>query len=189
MAPAYLSVALSLLAVLPSITAHDHAAPVPNGIIGFGISLYQDNCCQSCKDSLKQLYLNCTTFPDGFDPSAEMSMEMMGGDMSMMPETSDECYASNTPWLQTMAYCIQDRCNADAFPADKQAECFSTYAVGGAEEPTMEASLPPSPPTEEVAADAKWLNTTSLVNQDLYYSTHGTYFEFARSEYFHTRYG
>lgn len=158
-----------------------------NGIIGFGISLYQDLCCQACHDSLSFLYLNCTTFSDGEDSS---DMDMSGMDMSDMPmgTTSDECYASNQPWLQTMAYCIQQNCNADGYPADQQAQCFSTYAVGGASQPAFQESLPTTAPTEELAEDAMWLNDTSLVNQDLYSSTHGTYGEFARAEYYHSRY-
>ncbi|KAI1848734.1 hypothetical protein JX265_005640 [Neoarthrinium moseri] len=106
----------------------------------------------------------------------------------MMGMTSDECYASNTPWLQTMAYCIQQNCNADGYPAEKQAECFSKQAVAGASTPTFEQSLPATPPTIELAEDAMWLNETSLVNSNVYYSTHGTYGEFARQEYLHTRY-
>src|SRR5690349_11769006 len=89
-----------------------HVNATTNGIVGFGISLYQDLCCQACHDSLSTLYLNCTTFDD-------MSMSMdMSTDMSMMGTTSEECYASNIPWLQTMAYCIQQNCNADGYPAE-----------------------------------------------------------------------
>ncbi|KAF2759742.1 hypothetical protein EJ05DRAFT_498945 [Pseudovirgaria hyperparasitica] len=177
---------VSALHVLALITVPTASA---SGIIGFGISLYQDLCCQSCHDSLSKLYLNCTTFPEGMDAESASSMSMdMGMDMSMMPETSEECYASNTPWLQTMAYCIQKNCNADGYPTSKQAECFSKQALGGATEPTFQDSLPSSAPTEELAADALWLNSTSLVNGDTYYSTHGTLGEFARSEYIHTRY-
>ncbi|KAH8897285.1 hypothetical protein GQ53DRAFT_837943 [Thozetella sp. PMI_491] len=160
-----------------------------DGIVGFGISLYPDLCCQACHDSLSALYLSCTTFSDGSDGGSMAGMD--GGDMSgmdMMGMTSDECYATNTPWLQTMAYCIQQNCNADGYPADKQAECFSNQAVGGASSPTLQESLPSTPPTEVLAADATWLNETSLVNPDVYFSTHGTEGEFARSEYAHTKY-
>ena len=153
-----------------------------NGIVGFGISLYQDLCCQACYDSLSALFLTCTTFPD--DMSTDMDMDAM----SMMGTTSAECYATNTPWLQTMAYCIQSNCNAHGYPADKQAICFSNQAVAGASTPTFQDSLPSMAPTVELAANATWLNVTSLVNSDTYYATYGTEGEFARSEYIHTRY-
>ncbi|GKT40313.1 ferric/cupric reductase transmembrane component B [Colletotrichum spaethianum] len=112
---------------------------------------------------------------------------MSGMDMQM-GTTSADCYASNTPWLQTMAYCIQQNCNAHGYSADKQAKCFSTQAVAGASSPTFQESLPSVAPTVELASDAMWLNETSLVNQSLYDSTYGSEGEFARSEYLHTRY-
>ncbi|KAK1991697.1 ferric reductase like transmembrane component [Colletotrichum falcatum] len=160
-------------------------AQTGSGIIGFGISLYPDLCCQACHDSLSALYLNCTTFSSSMDMGG---MSMSGMDMQMMGTTSPDCYASNKPWLQTMAYCIQKNCNAHGYPADKQAQCFSNQAVAGAPSPTFEESLPSVAPTTELASDAMWLNETSLVNQALYDSTYGTEGEFARSEYFHTRY-
>ncbi|PQE27606.1 ferric reductase like transmembrane component protein [Rutstroemia sp. NJR-2017a BBW] len=117
-----------------------------------------------------------------------MSTDMDMSGMVMMGTTSAECYATNSPWLQTMAYCIQSNCDAHGYPADKQATCFSTHAVAGASTPTFQESLPSAAPTVEVEADAVWLNVTSLVNSDTYYSTYGTEAEFARSEYIHTRY-
>lgn len=157
-----------------------------NGVVGFGISLYQDLCCQSCHDSLSSLYLSCTTFDDmSMDMSIDMDMDM---DMSMMGTTSDECYTTNIPWLQTMAYCIQQNCNADGYDASKQAKCFSVQAVAGAAEPTFQESLPAIAPTVELSEDDMWINVTSLVNSNVYSSIHGTLKEFARSEYIHTRY-
>lgn len=156
-----------------------------NGIIGFGISLYQDLCCEACHDSLSTLYLSCTTFSDDMSMDMNTDMDMS---MAMMGTTSDDCYASNIPWLQTMAYCIQQNCNADGYSVDKQAKCFSALAVAGAPKPTFYDSLPATAPKIELSKDAKWLNVTSLVNNDTYYATHGTYGEFARSEYIHTRY-
>lgn len=41
-----------------------HVSAVKNGIVGFGISLSQDLCCQSCHDSISSLYLSCTTFQE-----------------------------------------------------------------------------------------------------------------------------
>lgn len=160
-----------------------HVSAIENGIVGFGISLYQDLCGQSCHDSLSSLYLNCTTFPEGDDMSMDMDMGMGGAGT-----TSDECYTTNMPWLQTMAYCIQQNCNADGYSAEKQAKSFRTQAVAGASEPTFQDSLPATAPTAELSEDEIWLNVTSLVNRDTYYNTYGTLKEFARSEYIHTRY-
>jgi hypothetical protein len=168
--------------ILPLFCLIYNAAGSKDGIIGFGISLYPDLCCQACHDSLSSLYLTCTAFDHG-----EMSDDGMG-DMGMTGMTSDDCYATNTAWLQTMAYCVQQNCNADGYPIEKQAKCFSAQTVGGASTPNFQDSLPATPPTVELADNATWLNMTSLVNSDIYYATHGTLGEFARSEYFHTKY-
>ena len=160
-----------------------NASAKEHGIVGFGISFYQELCCQACHDSLSSLYLNCTTFTESGDTSMEMNT-----DMKIMGTTSDECYASNVPWLQTMAYCIQQRCDAEGYGAKKQAKCFSKLAVAGALEPTLQNSLPTAAPTAELLEDAMWLNVTSLVNSNVYYNTRGSLKEFARSEYIHTRY-
>ncbi|KAI1352080.1 ferric reductase like transmembrane component-domain-containing protein [Xylaria sp. FL0043] len=163
-----------------------------SGIIGFGLSIYQDPCCLACHDSLSSLYLGCTTFPkphnmSGMNMGMKMDMDM-DMDMMMMGTTSDECRSSNLPWLQTMAYCIQQGCSAHGYTAEKQAKCFSTHAVAGASKPTFDDSLPSTAPVAELPQNATWLNVTSLVNHDLYDATYGTLAEFARSEYMHTRY-
>ncbi|KAK5630936.1 hypothetical protein RRF57_006651 [Xylaria bambusicola] len=157
-----------------------------NGIIGFGRSLYEDSCCLACHDALSSLYLGCTTFPNHYSmPGMDTGMKM---EMDMMGTTSEDCRASNTPWLHTMAYCIQKNCGIHGYTVEQQAKCFSIHAVAGASKPTFQDCLPSTTPTVELPHDATWLNDTSLVNHDLYYATHGTLEEFARSEYIHTRY-
>ncbi|KAI1176239.1 ferric reductase like transmembrane component [Nemania sp. FL0916] len=169
-----------------------HVGATANGIVGFGIELYTDICCQSCRDSLSALYLSCTTFPNSTDTSdmggSSMKKRHDEGPMEGMPMTSDACRASSQPWLQTMAYCIQQNCDAIGYGTEKQTKCFSFEALAGASKPTLQESMPSTPPTVELARDATWLNETSLVNGELYYSTFGTYKEFGRSEYLHTKY-
>jgi hypothetical protein len=155
-----------------------------NGIIGFGRSMYEDLCCLSCHESLFPLYLSCTTFMEHDDmPGMDMDMDTMG-----MGATSEECRTSNLPWLQSMAYCIQQSCTADGYSVEKQAKCFRTHVVAGASEPSFYDSLPDSAPTVELPGDAMWLNETRLVNHHIYHETYGTLGEFARSEYIHSRY-
>lgn len=147
-----------------------------SGIIGYGLSMYEDLCCLSCHDSLSSLYLDCTTFTD-----------MPGMDMAM-GKTSAECRTSNKPWLESMAYCIQQACSADGYSVEEQARCFNVHAVDGALGHSFHHSLPHMAPTVELPHHAMWLNATSLVNHDLYHSAHGTMGEFARSEYIHSKY-
>ena len=187
-AAALLPLFTALLISAPSV-----AAQSGSGIIGFGISYLQDLCCQACYDSLSALYLECTTFAadDGGSSDMDMGMDMDMGDM-IMGTTSDDCRSSNRPWLQTMAYCIQANCDAHGYTSiSKQEKCFVTHALAGNSAsglPSYADSLPATAPTVEVAADAMWLNETSLVNADLYYSTYGTEGNFADSEYYHTKY-
>ncbi|KAF9877127.1 ferric-chelate reductase [Colletotrichum karsti] len=169
----------SLLVILIAFLVRDTHGQSGNGIIGFGITLYEDLCCQACHDSLSTLFLSCTTFGNMSSMSGMPEMSMPMGMMSM-GMTSPECYASNTPWLQTMAYCIQQNCDFDGYPTNKQAECFRNQAVNGAPTPTFQQSLPAMAPTVELTANATWLNETSLVNRDVYYATHGSEGEFAR---------
>ncbi|KAI3336048.1 ferric reductase like transmembrane component-domain-containing protein [Ustulina deusta] len=180
------------LLLLSLLTSTRYASAANNGIVGFGIDLYPDLCCQSCRDSLSTLYLSCTVFPDsnGTSSMGTSSMKKRHGEETMegMPTTSDDCRASNLPWLQTMAYCIQQNCDAVGFGTTKQATCFGNQALSGAVKPTFQESLPLVAPTAELARDAVWLNSTSLVNSELYYETYGTYAEFGRSEYLHTKY-
>lgn len=165
------------------------SALASSGIVGYGIRLFPDLCCQACYDSLSSLHLSCTDFAGSSSMSPADMMGMAMGTMDIpMATTSDGCYASNAPWLQTMAYCIQRNCDAAGYSADKQAECFSQRAVAGASQPAFDASLPPTPPTVELAGDATWLNSTSLVNAALYRSIYGTYQEFERQERLHSTY-
>ncbi|KAM7198496.1 Ferric reductase like transmembrane component domain containing protein [Rhypophila sp. PSN 637] len=164
-------------------------ASAQNGIIGFGISMYPDLCCQACHDSLASLYLSCTSFEGHMDHDEMGGMTKRDeGEMTMTGMTSDECRASNKAWLETMAYCIQTNCNADGYPDDKQAQCFASQALGGVSKPTFQQSLPAERPTQELAFDAVWLNETSLVNAKMYFVNHGTLGEFVRSEEYHTKY-
>lgn len=184
------SAALLLLSIL---IPTQYANAANNGIVGFGVDLYPDLCCQSCRDSLSTLYLSCTNFPDNSNVSSTYTSGMKkrhdeGGMEEGIPTTSEDCRASNLPWLQTMAYCIKQNCNANGFEHTKQIKCFSNQALAGSAEPTFQESLPVTAPTVELASDAVWLNSTSLVNSELYYETYGTYAEFGRSEYLHTKY-
>ncbi|KAI1118401.1 ferric reductase like transmembrane component [Nemania sp. NC0429] len=180
--------------LLLSLLIHTQYVNAANdGIVGFGIDLYPDLCCQSCRDSLSALYLSCTTFPSssnasGMDSGMGMKKRHDEGSMEGVPITSDDCRANDLPWLQTMAYCIQQNCNAVGFGAEEQVKCFSKQALSGAIKPTLRESLPVTAPTIELASDAVWLNSTSLVNSELYYDTYGTYAEFGRSENLHSQY-
>jgi len=165
-------------------------AVTKHGTIGYGINMYHPWCCYACLDSLATVYINCTTFskPSGDDGMSMKLRKRMDMDMEMTGTTSDECYASNKPYLQSMAYCIQSHCDAEGLSYEKQNSCFQGIAAGGVTVPTLHDALPGTPPTEELAADAMWLNKTMLVNEDYWKADRGTIEEFEISEEDHVKF-
>ena len=89
-------------------------------------------------------------------------------DMTMGSETSDECYAHDVAYLQTLAYCIKTHCDASGLPYNEQNKCFQSKSYAGSLGPSLEQSLPAQAPNDQLAADATWLNNTSLVNEAMY---------------------
>lgn len=180
----------SLVLGLLSIFLHTAMAITPQGTIGLGIEMYKPLCCYACHDSLSSLYLNCTSFSEKMDHSG-MDMKLlkrmdMGGES--MATTSDACYASDEIWLQTLAYCIEDKCSKDGVSENKQSQCFAKVAANGEPVPDMQALLPPQPPVLALGEEEIWLNVTRLVNEDTYLTNRRTLSEFSSSEERHTRY-
>lgn len=163
-------------------------AAAKHGTIGYGINMYNPMCCYACHDALAMVYLNCTTFSESTGDDG-MSMKLVKRmDMGMSGSTSDECYASNRPFLESFAYCVQSHCDAEALSARNQDSCFQSMAAGGAAVPSLQDSLPRTAPTEELASDAVWLNKTMLVNEAYWSSDRGTISAFQDSEYWHVRF-
>ena len=155
-------------------------ATAKHGTIGMGITMYKPVCGYACHDSLSTLYLNCTTFDD--------SSDMSGMDMDMpMGTTSDECYQTNEPWLQTLAYCMKERCAADGVGEAAIEKLWGTLAANGLMTAPYSSMIPAEMPKVELEEDAEWLNETSLVNGDLYFATHQTLNEFEYQEDTHVR--
>lgn len=207
---------LGILSLVTCFLCHPILAAntLKHGVVGYGISMYKPVCCYACHDSLSSLYLNCTTFMAmdeqdshgmGMDMKLKnklrkrvnMDMELnhnlhkrmdMGSGGSEMAMTSDACRASDRAWLQTLAYCVHDRCTHEGVSAGLQNQCFKSQAAGGLAVPNLRDALPQQAPGIELANDATWLNTTSLVNNDLWTRNYGTLSKFEYSEDMHTRY-
>ncbi|KAI4747630.1 hypothetical protein E4T50_02026 [Aureobasidium sp. EXF-12298] len=168
------------------------AAEKHYGVLGFGIPMYTPLCCYSCHDALSALYLSCTTFSEDMDMGhSGMDMKLlkrmdMGGESTAT--TSDACYASDRTWLETFAYCVHDKCSKDGVDEGKQGQCFSKLAANGLPVSSLQASLPLVAPIVELEAEATWLNSTSLVNENAFLANYVTMKEFVSSEHRHTRY-
>lgn len=120
----------------------------------------------------------------GMDMKLKKRMDM--GE-EVMGTTSDDCYASDTTWLQTLAYCFQQHCNADGASEADVENAWGLLAANGVDVPSYQSSIPATIPTEELASDAVWLNSTSLVNGETYFSYHQTLAEFEFQEDMHVR--
>lgn len=104
-----------------------------------------------------------------------------------MGMTSDSCYAADRAWLQTLAYCFKERCAADGVKESEYESRWVVLAANGMEVPSFKSMVPAVAPTVEVDADALWLNSTSLVNGDAYFTNHQTMSEFEFQEDMHVR--
>ncbi|OCT54426.1 ferric-chelate reductase [Cladophialophora carrionii] len=159
------------------------------GTIGYGINMFHPFCCYACHDSLAMVYLNCTTFSESSGAHDGMSMKLLKRmDMDMAGSTSDDCYATDEPYLQSFAYCIQSHCDIEGLSYEKQNACFREMAANGLPVPSLEDSLPTVPPTEELAEHAMWLNKTMQVNEAYWKADRGTIDEFEHSEVYHVRF-
>jgi hypothetical protein len=87
--------------------------------------------------------------------------------------------------LQTLAYCLKDRCAIDGVGEKKVAQAYTTLSMSNTA--VYSEMLPAEAPTTELEADAKWLNETSLVNYEIYFSNRQTLQEFEYQEDTHVR--
>ncbi|KAL1894907.1 hypothetical protein Sste5346_005594 [Sporothrix stenoceras] len=150
-------------------------------LTGFPVNNYDPYCAMACVRSLNGLMLSCS------------STIGSGGMVGMMDfATSSACWASNTPFLTSLAYCMIVQCAIDEFslgediPASKfewfwETEATGQISVGAvmvtpkwtyaqalveAQAIVSNSSTSGGLPTLE--ADAMWLNTTSLVSPATY---------------------
>lgn len=134
-------------------------------LTGFPANPYDPYCAMACLRSLSSLTLDCS--------SSE-------GDMLGMVQmtTSSECWASNTPYLTSLAWCMKTRCYGLDIPASKFESFWELDATGqtsaGVEVVPAKWSYAESlaqidsPPTFQLSATDVSLNQTSLVNDHVY---------------------
>lgn len=77
------------------------------GLIGFGIDLYKPSCAFACQHVLSQSELNCSTYSVDSD-SASISFN-----------TSEACFASDEPFLLSLAWCLHEQCEEETLVLDR----------------------------------------------------------------------
>ena len=148
------------------LTAKSVLALAPqNGLIGFPANAYDPFCATSCLRSFASLMLDCSN----------TTGDMLG---MMVMTTSTECYASNTPFLTSVAWCTHVKCaGLDLAPSELES-WWETVVTG--QQAAGVSTVPPKwsyqeslaqvakPPTLQLAAADTDLNTTSLVSEAVY---------------------
>ncbi|KAE8454198.1 hypothetical protein EG329_005123 [Mollisiaceae sp. DMI_Dod_QoI] len=131
---------------------------------GFPANPYDPYCAMSCLRSLYSLILSCST---------------MGDRVGMMTSmTTSSCWASNTPYLTSLAWCMHTKCAEFDVPNSKLEYFWEQEATG---QSTAGVKIVPpkwsyaealetltQPPTKQLTAADTDLNTTSLVAPDVY---------------------
>lgn len=95
-----------------------------HGLIGYGIKMYQPPCAFACQSAISNP-LDC--------PMDHHDMEMEGMKVKRMShggeKPSPECYANSKPYLQTLAYCMEQRCPDDVKTSAR--DKFFEMSIGG----------------------------------------------------------
>ncbi|KAH7139164.1 ferric reductase like transmembrane component-domain-containing protein [Dendryphion nanum] len=107
-----LSVALAVSSLVSSSFAHLESFYFP----GYGFSWYDPACGFACNNAISGATLVCTSHASGHSH--------MGG------PTSPDCYASDTSYLTTLAYCIKSNCDPVKVPTWKREQFWSTKVTG-----------------------------------------------------------
>jgi hypothetical protein len=101
-------------------------------------------------------------------------MSDMDGMMMGMMSTSAECYAKDTAFLTSVAYCMSMKCNDFHIPASKLESFWEEQVTGHPDIPAKWSyaeslfNAHPSPPTYQLTSNDTILNFTSLVNPSIY---------------------
>lgn len=84
--------------------AHGHGEGSAHGLIGYGIHMYDPPCAFACRDAIAPHRLNCSTV----EPKPR---ERRHGGHESKFKTTPACFATDDSYLQSLAWCIQARCD------------------------------------------------------------------------------
>jgi hypothetical protein len=156
-----------------------------SALIGYGIPMYKPNCAFACRSVFADAMLSCSTDDHGH-----------GAHNHGTGPTPPDCRAGSTPWLTTLANCINATCAdvepwklekywADKCTGDPAVQPKWTYAETLVE---LEKTGKPTQmldPEEEMPL----LDFTADFDRDTWESYRGTLFHFEWAETIHSRYG
>ena len=170
------------------------------GMVGYGINMYHPWCAQACKDTLGTTGLVCNDTVASTNQGDKGDMSGMDG-MSMKKRMdmdgtgpSIECIASNGPFLQSLAYCVDTHCATESTVAEVE-EWWNGIMLGrevGQPTPAMSfsqalASLSQAP--NSTLAEGEMMDKPVLVDEAAYIGNYNGDAAFETVEEAHARYG
>lgn len=135
------------------------------GLTGYPANAYDPYCAMSCVRSLYGLLLSCSS---------------QGDRVGMVTSpTSSECWATNTPYLTSLAWCMNTTCSEFDIPTSKLEWFWETEATGQSTAGQVLvppkwsyaialSNVNPKPPANQLAANDTYLNVTSVVSPTVY---------------------
>lgn len=153
-----------------------------HGLTGYGISMCKPRCAFACRDVLSSSMLACSE-----------SMDVSGMEMHMSSDTLPECYATDDPFLKTLAYCMSTHCQDVAIWA---LEKYWNMNVAGTlpNQPILKATYQQTfsdmgtDPTDTLVINEE-LDKTMFVSQEDYEGSYNAQGVFEEMEGNHERYG
>ncbi|KAF2841044.1 hypothetical protein M501DRAFT_1030227 [Patellaria atrata CBS 101060] len=159
--------------------------PLATAFVGLGKMMYKPSCAYACRAAIESATLSCSE--EGHSHGGHMGH---GGGMMTTPE----CRAGDTPFLTTLAYCINSTCeefDVDFWKLEKYWHDKTTGDVAAVPkwtygEAVLEAGR--NPPETEWDGEST-LNFTALVPKESWIAQKMTLEYFEEQETLHARYG
>jgi len=152
-----------------------------HALIGFGISMYKPNCAFACRGAISGAPLICS------------DMDHAGGLMGHgAPSTTPACFAEDSSFLTTLAWCIFDRCEGiEAWRLEQYwwEKAAATSSIRETPKWTYQQSLDEiaEPPTRTVNS-SETLDFIGVVLEEDYEANRRGYVVFEESETRHSTY-
>jgi len=132
-------------------------------LTGYGFSPYDPRCARSCL----RLF---TSYKLSYTPTSNNG----GHNHGKRPKTSPECYADDTSFLTSVAWCFSEKCADHDVPISKLQQLWEQSVTGTSKvSPKWPysvalANVDPRPPTYQLTLSDTDLNQTSLIHPDKY---------------------
>lgn len=157
--------------------------PLSSALIGYGITMYNPSCAFACRAAIASAPLSCSE-----EGGHSGHMGHGGGAM-----TTPECRASDTPFLTTLAWCMQSTCaqfNVEAWRLERYWRDKATGDPAEVPKWAYEQALEQvtQQPQQEVST-TETLNFTATVPYESWDAQRRTLEHFEKQETLHSRYG